>query len=148
MNNDKKTSYVPLMIVFAFLAFGLFIGSMVYQMFQLDINLVRDDYYQKSTQHDEKMNEEIRTEKVNIDLFYDRKNENITFIVPNEWQDVSGEIQFYRPSDSKMDFTVPIVMQNSKQILSTGAIANGKWQVKAFFEHQGETFYKEITFIK
>ena len=40
MEQEKKSN-IPLMIIGAFLAFGVFIGYLVYQAFQVDVNLVR-----------------------------------------------------------------------------------------------------------
>lgn len=147
MENTQKSN-IPLMIIGAFVSFAIFILYIVYQAFQVDVNLVRDDYYQNSTQHDAHVAEIKRSEDTQIKLFYDRNNEIVIFEVPEEFTNVNGEIHFYRPSDSKLDFKVTIVLNDNKQILSSKAIASGKWELKTVFSYNGQQYYKESEFVK
>ena len=149
MENQKKSN-IPQLIIAVFVSFAIFIGYMVYQAFQTDVNLVQDDYYQNSTMHDEHVAEIRRSEVVDIKLFFDRKQHAVQFEIPNEFDEakVKGEIHFYRPSDNKLDFKIPIALQNGKQLLSTEKIIKGKWNVKVSFAYDGENYFKESSFNK
>lgn len=149
MENQQKSN-IPLLIIATFLGFGLFIGYMVYQAFQTDVNLVQTDYYQNSTLHNEHVDDIKRSEAVDIKLYFDRKLQAVIFQIPSEFdkKKVSGKLHFYRPSDSKIDFTIPIKITNSSQSLNVDEIKKGKWNVKASFSFDGDNYYKESTFTK
>lgn len=149
MENQKKSN-IPQMIIAVFVSFAIFIGYMVYHAFQTDVNLVQDDYYQNSTMHDEHVADIKRSNNVAVKLFFDRKQDVIQFEVPSEFEDskVAGEIHFYRPSDGKLDFNIPISLEEGKQFLSTTEIVKGKWNVKASFTYNNETYFKESSFSK
>ena len=148
MKNQK--SIIPQLIIAVFVSFALFIGYMVYYAFQVDVNLVQEDYYQESTKHDEHLEEIKRSEKIKIELFFDEKKSEIVFGLPSEIEsdNVSGEVHFYRPSDGKLDFKVPIELNNGKQFLSTKKIIKGKWSVKVRFNFNNQNYFKELFFVK
>ena len=149
MKNQKK-SIIPNLIIGTFVLFALFIGYMVYQAFQSDVNLVQDDYYQNSTMHDVHVADIKRSNAVDIKLFFDRKKSLVHFEIPSEFdaEKVKGEVHFYRPSDNKLDFKIPIALLNGKQMLNTEKIAPGKWNVKASFSFEGKNYFKESSFSK
>ena len=149
MENQKK-SIIPNLIIATFISFALFIGYMVYHAFQTDVNLVQDDYYQNSTMHDEHVTDIKRSNAVDIKLFFDQAKNIVQFEIPAEFDDekVKGELHFYRPSDRKLDFKIPLAMQNGMQLLSTEKILKGKWNVKASFSFNGKNYFKESSFSK
>ena len=119
---------------------------MVYQSFQSDINLVSNDYYQQSIQFDEHMQSVQRTNSADVQIYYDRKNEEVVLITP--FESVEGEITFFRPSDASLDFKVPIVLKDKRQTLDASEIQSGKWDLKATFTVNGEHYYKDCIMIR
>ena len=148
MENQK--SNIPRLIIGVFVSFAIFIGYMVYQAFQSDVNLTRDDYYQNSTLHDEHVKDIERSNNKGLKLFFDRNQKAVIFETPDNFDDskVKGEILFYRPSDGKLDFNVPINLTSNKQLLSTEKIIDGKWITKVSFTYNNENYFKESSFFK
>ena len=138
------------MIIFVFISFAIFIGSMVYQAFQTDVNLVQDDYYQNSTMHDQHVSDIKRSDNVELKLFFDRSQNSVILETPENFEDskVTGEVHFYRPSDGKLDFNVPINLIENKQLFNVDELITGKWIAKVSFTFENENFFKESSFSK
>lgn len=149
---SKKTkSGVPFMIVATFISFAAFIGYMVYQSFQQDVNLVQRDYYQVSTAHDMHMKSLERANKVGVKLFYDKGDDKVYFQIPSSFNpvEIKGNVWFYRPSDAKKDFVLPINVKNdNNMVMSMNTIDKGKWEVKTSFKYKGEDYFRKMIFSK
>jgi hypothetical protein len=113
---------------------------------QKDIFLVTENYYSDELAY------ETRIQKV--------KNANALGqelqIVVNETADsvyvnltpksigATGSVVFYRPSNQKMDYKIPMNLDyNGQQRIYTGKLAAGLWTVKLEWEKAGREFYKE-----
>lgn len=125
------------------------IGTVVFLMNQ-DVDLVTNDYYNKGIQHQSQIEKVNRTnemvEKVSINL----GNGFVVFNFPKSLtqKSIEGTIQFYRPSDSKKDFSIPLSVDTSgQQIISTQSIAKGYWKVKVDWKHDTIEYYKESSFV-
>ena len=61
---------------------------------------------------------------------------------------LKGTIQFYRPSDYKKDFSIPLsVDTNGQQVISTQSITKGYWKVKVDWTQDSIEYYKESSFV-
>ncbi|HLO42700.1 MAG TPA: FixH family protein [Leadbetterella sp.] len=113
---------------------------------QKDIFLVTENYYSDELAY------ETRIQKV--------KNANtlgqgLQILVKDEVDSVyidltpksvgsTGTVVFYRPSDQKMDYRIPMnVDYKGQQKIYTGKLATGLWTVKLEWEKAGQEFYKE-----
>ena len=125
------------------------IGTVVFLMNQ-DVDLVTNDYYNKGIQHQSQIEKVNRTnemvEKVSINL----GNGFVVFNFPKSLtkKSIEGTIQFYRPSDSKKDFSIPLSVDTSgQQIISTQSIVKGYWKVKVDWKQDSIEYYKESSFV-
>ncbi|RLD37363.1 MAG: hypothetical protein DRI83_04035 [Bacteroidetes bacterium] len=130
--------------------FFIAIFSFVYFSFQLQINLVEDDYYPKEItyqkQIDKMHNLEVLGEKISI-----RKEEGILILTFPEVHKskFEGKIHIYRPSDAGMDKVLEIVTdQNNRQFIPVDQLINGKYILKIDWVCEGTGYYQEIVFIK
>ena len=142
----KKYEIVPILIIGTFVSFACFIGYMVYQSFQLDVNLVQEDYYAAELKYQDEIDANRKGKAI---AFVFTPNDNtLTLQLPTgfEAKKVKGEIRFYRPSDVTLDFKVPLQLneKNNQQKLSTEKLTKGFWKVKFLFEYEGENYSKEI----
>ena len=108
--------------------------------------LVERDYYQKEINYQSQIDKETRTNQLpqEVDIF--NNNDGIVLQFPSIFvaENVNGRIIFFRPSDSNLDFSVQIDLNNDGlQIVSTTEINKGAWIVKVFWNTHGEEYYSE-----
>jgi hypothetical protein len=140
MNWGKKIALV-------YLSFVAFMGFMVWKCLQQkDINLVSEDYYQKEIAYQTNIDQMNNTNQLSKELKFDYKSDNqtVTLDFPKESIGSTGEINFYRPSDAKMDFAVKLDIANvENQSIPVSSLDRGLWVVKVSWNKDGKGYYKE-----
>jgi len=125
------------------------IGTVVFLMNQ-DVDLVASDYYNKGIQYQEQIDRVNRTNAMDENVLINPENGFVRFIFPKSLaqKNFNGTIQFYRPSDSKKDFLLPISIDTSaQQIVSTQTLDKGYWTVKLNWTQDSVEYYKESSFV-
>ena len=125
------------------------ISTVVFLMNQ-DVDLVATDYYNKGIQHQEQIDRVNRTNLMDEAVQINSENGFVRLIFPKSFtqKNFSGTIQFYRPSDSKKDFSLPISIDTSaQQIVSTQNLEKGYWTVKLNWTQDSVEYYKEHSFV-
>lgn len=125
------------------------ISTVVFLMNQ-DVDLVTSDYYNKGIQHQSQIERVNRTNEMVEKVLINPGNGFVIFIFPKSLaqKSLKGTIQFYRPSDSKKDFSIPLsVDTNGQQVISTQSIAKGYWKVKVDWTQDAIEYYKESSFV-
>jgi hypothetical protein len=125
------------------------IGTVVFLMNQ-DVDLVASDYYNKGIQHQDQIDRVNRTNLMDEAVQINSENGFLRLVFPKSFaqKNFNGKIQFYRPSDSKKDFSIPISIDTSaQQIVSTQSLDKGYWTVKLNWTQDSIEFYKESSFV-
>jgi hypothetical protein len=125
------------------------IGTVVFLMNQ-DVDLVATDYYNKGIQHQEQIDRLNRTNSMDEAVQINSENGFVRLVFPKSFtqKNFSGTIQFYRPSNSKKDFSLPISIDTSaQQIVSTQNLEKGYWTVKLNWTQDSIEYYKESSFV-
>lgn len=140
MNWGKKIALV-------YLSFVAFMGFMVWKCLQQkDINLVSEDYYQKEIAYQNNIDQMNNTNQLSKELTFNYKpdSQQIMLNFPKESIGSTGEINFYRPSDAKMDFAVKLDIANvENQSIPVSSLDRGLWVVKVSWNKDGKGYYKE-----
>jgi len=123
----------------------LAILTAVYFMNQ-DVNLVTDDYYQQEIKYQDQIDKIERTnalpEKPAID--FDGEGVKVSFPEALLIKNVIGKIHFYRPSNPKLDFDLPLSLSDDGvQIVSTKKMETGFWRLKMYWAMDGKDYYNE-----
>lgn len=139
MNANK----IPYIIIGAFVAFALFIGSFVIRMFQSDINLVAKDYYQQEIAYGEQIEAIKRSENYFDKIDFTLTEGKLSIEYDQLLNDIEGSIVLFRPSDARLDMILPIQMENGIQQLNVSSLKRGKWMLQFKFEKEGQSFYIE-----
>jgi nitrogen fixation protein FixH len=130
--------------------FGLFVvfmlGLVFYSATQ-SFHLVERDYYSKELDYQTRI-EQARRTRGDPALFiweYDKNQETVVFRCSGDSVAVeSGEIHFYRPSDSGLDFRIPVQLNSAGMMeVSAGGLSKGLWKIKASITAAGAEYYKE-----
>jgi hypothetical protein len=135
-------------IVIAFAAFMLFILQYVYKVqssSEYDHELVTEDYYRKELNvNGERERKDLANHLKNpVRVFDTQQGIIITFPEDFNFQDIKGTIAFYRPSNQKLDFDMPISLTSNNLVIPKDKFVNGIWQVTVDWEYQNKKYLNQ-----
>ena len=125
------------------------ISTVVFLMNQ-DVDLVASDYYDKGIQHQDQIDRVNRTNVMDEKVLINLESGSIRLVFPKEFaqKNLNGTVQFYRPSDSKKDYAIPISIDTSaQQLIPTQNLEKGYWKVKLNWIQDSVEYYKESSFV-
>jgi len=130
-----------------FSLFVVFILSLTFYSATRSYHLVEKDYYSKELNYQSRIEQIKRSRKdpSRFDWKYDNSENSVVFRFRGEPRAVvMGEIHFYRPSDSGLDFKIPIQLNNEGEMeVGTEGLRKGLWRIKASVIAADEEYYKE-----
>lgn len=118
-------------ILILYLSFVAFMVVMVMvSVMQTDIHLVAKDYYKQEIAYENQIDKIKNANAMQFDsITYSKENQVLQVNLNQPIQ--KGEILFFRPSDARKDFRLPLQIDESmKQYISTKAMDKGLWRVK------------------
>lgn len=140
-------------IVIGMIAFMGFIMFMVITMMtnkEYDHDLVTENYYAKDLVYQTEINAEENTKTLSKTISIEKSAEGFWILFPEELQSNSykGEIQMYRPSNEKLDFQIPLNIENSKMLIPSDKLIGGRWKMTIDWQMKGEKylFKKELVY--
>lgn len=137
-------------VTIAFILFGAFIMYMVVQAFQMDFDLVAEDYYAQEIAYQEKINQKVNYKNLGSELSIRQTADGISVLFPKEIQPAEGEIYFYHPSRKIFDKKFLIALDgNGSQLIRREEIVAGRYHVNVTWKDRGkEYFYQQALFVK
>lgn len=128
-----------------FLFYGLFVAgilSMVAFYMGQDVDLVSKEYYNDEIKYQERIEKLKRTSALNEKVEFRALDEKVAVLFPKAIKEnVSGEIFFFRPSDRKYDFRLPLnINSNSVQLINFHGKRKGLWKIEMNWK-KGNTEY-------
>ncbi|MCR5889701.1 FixH family protein [Hymenobacter sp. J193] len=143
----KTRTIWPYAIVMTFVLFAGYIGYMVQQAMRTSVDLVSPDYYQQELRYQQQMETVARTAALPapVKLEHDAAAHRLTLQLPAELttQTVQGQLHFFRPSDQKLDFSLPLQPVDGVQQINTGQMKAGYWRVRLDFTAGGQAYFLE-----
>lgn len=134
-------------IFFAFVAFTMFLGVLVYRSFQSKVNLVSQDYYKQEIVFQDKIDKisNERSLEHSVRIVQNSERNEFRIIFPLELAVQSGTIHLYRPSDASMDRSWDLQLDREHAHgISTKSLAGGLWIVQIEWRDQSKSYYKEL----
>ncbi|GIM54442.1 FixH family protein [Capnocytophaga cynodegmi] len=139
-------------IVIAFVAFIAFIMYFVVNMTinkKYDHDFVTDDYYKKEFSYQNMMVKAQKTEKEQMTVQIQSSLEGVTLTFPSKITDenVVGSVSFYRPSNRKRDFKIPLQLKNKQMLVPINVLSEGRWNVEVNYTFNNNDYIsiKNIT---
>jgi len=130
------------------IAFALFITFILYFVFTVqsdskyDNELVVDEYYKKDALYGEDyirmQNAENLAEKPTVKQTADAIE--ITFPTEFTPKDLQGTVSFYRPSNKKLDFQMPISLSKPSLLIPKLNLVGGRWDILIDWKHQSKEY--------
>lgn len=139
-------------VITAFILFFGVIFTMSYISMQQDISLVADNYYEQELAYEDQM-ERIKntgglTEKPSITVDKGELQALLTFPENIKSTVYEGSIQFFRPSNARLDQTFTIQLNDEGvQTFDISEFSKGLWKVKISWKAKNREFYNESTLI-
>ncbi|GAA4495897.1 hypothetical protein GCM10023172_08410 [Hymenobacter ginsengisoli] len=139
----------PYAIIATFVLFAGYIGFMVQRAMRTTVDLVSPDYYQQELRYQQRMESVARTAALPapVQVQYEPARQRLTLTLPPALagQPVRGQVHFFRPSDQKLDFTLPFAPSGERpaQQLSTSRLQAGYWRLRLDFEAGGQQYFLE-----
>lgn len=140
-----------IVIAFAlFLSFILFFVIKVQSDSKYDNELVVEEYYKKDALYGEdyiKMqNAQDLAEKPTVT----QKGDSVEIKFPAAFvpKNIQGKVSFYRPSNKKLDFQVPISLSKPSLLIPKLNLVGGRWDIFIDCEYQSKSYkIKETIYI-
>ncbi len=115
----------------------------VVTMMNKDVDLVSKNYYQKEIKYQKQIDTEKRTSELNEKIKVNVLNKTLYVSFPDT-ANITGELYFYRPSDYKKDFSVPIkIDDNREQAVNVSNLLKGYWRLKINWIMNNNDYYSE-----
>ncbi len=138
-------------IVIGFVIFIGFIMFMVVTM-MTDTNynhdLVTEEYYKEELVYQKEIDAEQNAQSLseNISIRNTKNGITITFPKKMKYQDIKGTVSFYRPSNKKLDFDVPIHLSSNQLLIPDKNLLEGRWDIKVDWTYESVHYlYKDKT---
>jgi len=132
-------------ITLVFIAFVGLMAYMVYQSFQVNIDLVTEDYYQEELKYQQTIDKMKNTRQLGQRISFKQENQQLIVQFPDLFEkELNGEINLFRPSDARFDVNTKITLdQNHRQSISTAELAKGYYKVKLDWKDGSKAYYHE-----
>lgn len=135
-------------IVIAFAAFMLFILQYVYKVqsnSEYDHELVTEDYYRKELNvNGERDRKDLANHLKNpVQVFDTQQGLIVTFPSDFDYQNIKGTISLYRPSNEKLDFSMPINLAANNLVIPKEKVATGIWEVTVDWEYENQKYLNQ-----
>jgi len=134
-------------LLLVFIAFAIFMGTLVYKCMQSPVSLVSAEYYKDELNYQQLIDGNDRAGKLSAEIALVRDENSVVLQLPAEMKDQSpqGHVWFYCVSNGSNDrkFT----LDASEQHFALNSFNKGRYVVKVEWKARGINFYaeKEIT---
>jgi hypothetical protein len=138
-------------LLVSYLVFIIIVLTMVGITITKDVDLVTPNYYEKEIKYQEEINKIINTGRLKDTVKFEVSESSlmIHFPVISESSTIKGEVNFYRPSDSKKDFKIQVMPDKEhKQVFDITNIEKGLWKVKVNWSMDGIDYLSNSMFVK
>ena len=135
------------------IAFALFISFILYFVFSVqsdskyDNELVYEEYYK----HDAKFGEEMVRIQNAQDLvqkpLISNTSKGISIVFPEDYvtKNIKGRVSFYRPSNKKFDFSIPILLSGSTLNVPKEKVLGCRWDINMEWQYNGKQYLTKET---
>lgn len=145
MKLNWGTGIVVTIILFLIISF-----AMIFHFMNQKVDLVTDNYYEKTLTYQNQIDEADRSKEMDKEIRLEYLGNQLKIVFPDSIAKNmnEGEVYFYRPSDSNLDFKFPLQAdKNNELVLDASKIDNGYWKVQMKWRMNKESYSVERTVI-
>lgn len=146
-----RTNPWPFAIIGWFLLFGSGIAAWVVVAVRNEPELVRADYYEQEISYQKQIDRQSRTAaRAGVSVFYESAQQQIVLRLPaaDLAARPTGSIHFYRPSNARLDFDLPLAVDaTGAQHVPTFKLLGGLWKIRVQWTSGGQEFYYDQSLV-
>ena len=147
-----RTNPWPFAIIGWFLLFGSAMAAWVVVAVRNDPELVRPDYYEHEIAYQKQIDRLIRTAAVRsqVSAVSEHSRGQVVLQIPAiHLADLPiGTIHFYRPSNAKLDFDLPLAVdEQGSQIIPASNLQGGLWKVRVHWTASGKEYFHDQSLV-
>jgi nitrogen fixation protein FixH len=139
------------------IAFALFISFILFFIFKVQSNpkydneLVIEEYYKQDAKFSDEMIRVQNAQDLKQKPVISNISEGITIVFPDVFipKNIKGKVIFYRPSNKKFDFEIPISLSDSTLFVPKNKLLGGRWDINMEWQYEGKEYLsKEVIYIE
>ena len=113
-----------------------------------DNELVTEDYYQAETLIDSKYEKKQNANNLKVKLLIKNVADGVVIEFPSDFDftKITGEIFLYRPSNEKLDQTLPLKLTSNSLLIPKAVLVNGRWDVSVDWTYDGISYLNSESF--
>jgi hypothetical protein len=147
-----RTNPWPCAIIGWFLLFGSGMAAWVVMAVRNDPDLVRADYYEQEIAYQKQIDRLQRTAAMRgeISVSYESVRQQVALRLPAAHLagQPAGSIYFYRPSNARLDFELPLALDaTGAQRISTVKLQGGLWKVRVHWTSAGQEYFHDQSLV-
>lgn len=147
-----RTNPWPYAIIGWMLLFGTGMAAWVVVAVRNDPELVRADYYEQEIAYQKQIDRLNRTAAMRseVAVAYESAQQQVTLRIPTAHlaDKLTGTIHFYRPSNAKLDFKLPLTVDaTGVQRVPAGKLQGGLWKVRVSWTSGEQEFFHDQSLI-
>jgi len=138
------------------IAFALFMTFILFFVFKVQSNskydneLVVEEYYKHDAKYGDEMQKIQNAENLSTKPIIEAAAEGINIIFPSSFipQQIKGKVSFYRPSAKKLDFEIPLQLNQTSLLIPKRDFADGRWDITMSWNYNNINYIsKKIVYI-
>jgi len=130
------------------IAFALFITFILYFVIKVQSNskydneLVTEEYYKKELVYSKQLEKQQNAIDMSMNILISNSNEGISIDFPSnmDFSKINGKVSFYRPSNQKLDFEVPISLSSPHLLIPKSNLVGGLWDISVEWNYEGKEY--------
>ena len=140
----KPKSYWGMAVTVIYTAFALSTLGFVAFAMTKPVDLVSQDYYQRSLTADRTIEATRNARSLGslLNVAMAPSGEHLIVQIPTAG--AVGSVTFYRPSHSGSDQSLALSLVDGRQVLDLTGLARGRWLVQVAWTSDGRPFYHEL----
>ena len=138
-----KRSFWPYALILYFAVFITAVASWIVFAVRTDQQLVRKDYYAQELQFQKTIDSSDRAAATDVKVAYDSSRQTVSVNLPTNA--IRGKLQFYRPSDAKLDRQV--ILNSKTETINVSAFELGLWKIQLTWVVDSLEYRREQTIV-
>ncbi|WP_269223300.1 FixH family protein [Flavobacterium sp. IMCC34518] len=140
------------------IAFALFISFIMYFVVKVqtdskyDNDLVVEEYYKHDVHFQDEMVRIQNAHDLKVKPIITVNTKGVTIVFPADFspKEITGTVAFYRASNKKFDFQLPLVFTDAASVfVSNDKLIGGEWNINMEWKYKGKSYLtKEKVYIK
>jgi len=133
------------------ICFVLFMGFILQYVLRVQFNtdydnqLVTEDYYQQEIEVDGEFQRETNGNSLGKQFEIVSNDEGVVISFPEDFDfdKIKGTISLYRPSNQKLDQTLPVKLTSAHLLIPKHLLVDGRWDITVDWEYEGKGYLKK-----